>query len=184
MSFLRAKTTASSLLRLTPSRSAAIIPRVAVATPQCLPKRDASTAPSHAVSAPTLADIEKRWENMPPQEQAELWMALRDRMKGSWADLTLAEKKASYWIAFGPHGPRRGDPPGENWYVFKGTVGVLILTGVIFFGGHALSAKPAPKTMTKEWQEMSNEYLKEQKSEPITGFSSPDYKGPGMVQSK
>ncbi|EPS40129.1 hypothetical protein H072_6089 [Dactylellina haptotyla CBS 200.50] len=184
MSFLRAKPTASSLLRLAPSRAATIIPRSAITTPQCLTKRNSSTAPAHAVSAPMLADIEKRWENMPPQEQAELWMALRDRMKGSWADLTVQEKKASYWIAFGPHGPRRGDPPGENWAVFKGVVGVLAVTAVVFFGGHALTAGPPPKTLNKEWQEMSNEYLKEQKSEPITGFSAPDYKGPGMVQSK
>lgn len=31
---------------------------------------------------------------MPPQEQADLWMALRDRMKANWAELTLQEKKA------------------------------------------------------------------------------------------
>lgn len=31
---------------------------------------------------------------MPLQEQAELWMALRDRMKENWSDLTLQEKKA------------------------------------------------------------------------------------------
>lgn len=31
---------------------------------------------------------------MPPQEQAELWMSLRDRMKTNWAELTLQEKKA------------------------------------------------------------------------------------------
>lgn len=31
---------------------------------------------------------------MPLQEQAELWMALRDRMKENWTDLTLQEKKA------------------------------------------------------------------------------------------
>lgn len=31
---------------------------------------------------------------MPPQEQAELWMALRDRMKTNWSELTLQEKKA------------------------------------------------------------------------------------------
>lgn len=53
-----------------------------------------STAPAHAVSNPTLAGIEKRWEIMPPQEQAELWMALRDRMKNDWHELTLQERKA------------------------------------------------------------------------------------------
>ena len=50
---------------------------------------------AHAISNPTLANIEKRWEGMPPQEQADLWMALRDRMKvENWGELTLAEKKA------------------------------------------------------------------------------------------
>jgi hypothetical protein len=49
---------------------------------------------SQALSNPTLANIEKRWEAMPPQEQAELWMALRDRMKVDWHELTPMEKKA------------------------------------------------------------------------------------------
>jgi cytochrome c oxidase subunit 4 len=31
---------------------------------------------------------------MPPQEQADLWMALRDRMKVNWGELTVQEKKA------------------------------------------------------------------------------------------
>jgi len=49
---------------------------------------------AHAISNPTLANIESRWETMPPQEQADLWMALRDRMKNDWHELTLQEKKA------------------------------------------------------------------------------------------
>lgn len=52
------------------------------------------TRKAHAISNPTLANIEKRWEAMPPQEQADLWMALRDRMKVDWNDLTMQEKKA------------------------------------------------------------------------------------------
>jgi len=52
------------------------------------------TRQAHAISNPTLANIEKRWEEMAPQEQADLWMALRDRMKVDWTELTLQEKKA------------------------------------------------------------------------------------------
>lgn len=48
----------------------------------------------HAIANPVLSGIEQRWESMPPQEQAELWMQLRDRMKADWHDLTLQEKKA------------------------------------------------------------------------------------------
>jgi cytochrome c oxidase subunit 4 len=45
-----------------------------------------------------LANIEKRWDAMPPQEQADLWMALRDRMRVDWNELTMQEKKAGMSI--------------------------------------------------------------------------------------
>ncbi len=60
---------------------------------------------AHAISNPTLANIEKRWEGMPPQEQADLWMALRDRMKVNWAELTLQEKKAGAFLSLSPLPP-------------------------------------------------------------------------------
>lgn len=64
-------------------------------------------ASEHAIANPTLVGIEKRWEGMPPQEQAELWMQLRDRMKVDWKELTLQEKKAGMlfpWIDLPPGG--------------------------------------------------------------------------------
>lgn len=73
--------------------------------------RQAST--SHAISNPTLAGIEKRWEIMPPQEQADLWMALRDRMKIDWHDLTMQEKKAGEYSS----SLAQGYPTaGQTWY--------------------------------------------------------------------
>ncbi|RDA89613.1 hypothetical protein CP533_1479 [Ophiocordyceps camponoti-saundersi (nom. inval.)] len=137
---------------------------------------------SHAISKPTLANIEKRWEGMPLQEQADLWMALRDRMKGDWNDLTIQEKKAAYWIAFGPHGPRAVDPPGTNariaWTVVKGLVASFVIFAII-----RSFAKPEPHTMSREYQEASNEMLKRQKADPITGISSEGYTGRGQIQS-
>lgn len=76
----------NSILRA-PLRSAV----ARAAAPSGLQQRFAS---AHAISNPTLANIEKRWETMPPQEQADLWMALRDRMKVNWAQLTPQEQKA------------------------------------------------------------------------------------------
>lgn len=142
-------------------------------------RRAAST---QALSNPTLANIEKRWEAMPMQEQAELWMALRDRMKGNWADLTLQEKKAAYWIAFGPHGPRALPPPDENKKVFLGTVAGLVASAILFAVVRSF-ANPAPKTMTQEWQEKTNEFLIAQKSDPLSGISSEGYTGKGHIQS-
>lgn len=57
----------------------------------------------HALSNPTLANLERRWEEMPPQEQADLWMALRDRMKADWKELTLQEKKAGAYQFYKVH---------------------------------------------------------------------------------
>lgn len=74
------RTPASSLLRKGLVRS--------------VPAAASRASSTQALSNPTLKNIEKRWEGMPLQEQADLWMALRDRMKGSWTELTLQEKKA------------------------------------------------------------------------------------------
>ena len=76
-----------SLLR---SSARAAAPAIRPATTTSL----LQTRRAHAISNPTLANIEKRWEALPPQEQADLWMALRDRMKVNWGELTIQEKKA------------------------------------------------------------------------------------------
>ncbi|MCJ1442164.1 MAG: Cytochrome c oxidase subunit 5A [Stictis urceolatum] len=182
----------SAMLRCTAntSRPLSLISRSTLrsssrATPAapCATVRQQCAASSHAISNPTLANIEKRWESMPPQEQANLWMALRDRMKSNWNELTLQERKAAYWIAFGPHGPRAMPPPGEGWKVFWYTMAGLGVSFAFFVAIKAVAGGDPP-TMTKEWQEATNEYLKGQNTEPITGVSSEGYKGPGMVQSK
>jgi len=120
---------------------------------------------------------------MPPQEQAELWMQLRDRMKVDWHEMTLLEKKAAWWIAFGPHGPRAEAPPGEWTKIWLYTAIGVGVSGAIFWGIHSFS-RPQPRTMTKEWQEATNEYLKREKSNPLYGISSEGYTGKGHVQSK
>jgi len=75
------------MLRTPASRALAAASRATIVRP-------AARRAAHAISSPTLANIEKRWEALPPQEQADLWMALRDRMKSNWAEMTLQEKKA------------------------------------------------------------------------------------------
>ncbi|RMJ27441.1 cytochrome C oxidase [Aspergillus sp. HF37] len=136
----------------------------------------------HAIANPTLASIEKRWEGMPPQEQAELWMQLRDRMKVDWHQLTLQEKKAAYWVAFGAHGPRAKPPKGEGWRIFSKVTQLTLVSIAVYYAIHAF-AKPPPKTMSKEWQEASNEYAKRERMNPLHGISSEGYSGKGFVQS-
>ncbi|KZZ94889.1 cytochrome c oxidase polypeptide V precursor [Moelleriella libera RCEF 2490] len=147
-----------------------------------VPAAVSRAASTQALSNPTLKNIEKRWEGMPLQEQADLWMALRDRMKGNWNELTLQEKKAAYWIAFGPHGPRAVDPPGTNARIAWG-VAVGLAASFAIFAAIRSAAKPEPHTMSQEYQEASNELLIQQKADPITGITSEGYQGKGVVQS-
>lgn len=82
----------TSLLRGASLPSSTIRAGAAQLTP--LSQQISQRRQAHAISNPTLANIEKRWEAMPPQEQADLWMQLRDRMKVDWNELTMQEKKA------------------------------------------------------------------------------------------
>ncbi|PNP50047.1 hypothetical protein THARTR1_09232 [Trichoderma harzianum] len=88
----------------------------------------------------------------------------------------------AYWIAFGPHGPRTVDAPGTGARVAWG-VAVGLAASLALFAGIRVAAKPSPYTMTKEYQEASNEFLKAQGADPLTGISSPGYTGKGVVQS-
>ena len=65
----------------------------------------------------------------------------------------------AYWIAFGPHGPRALPPPGEGRTVFIYTMAGVAVAAVLF-GATRMFAGAPPKTMTKEYQEASEEYLR------------------------
>ena len=66
---------------------------------------------------------------------------------------------SAYWIAFGPHGPRSLPPPGENLFILK-WVSISIGAALILFWASRELARPAPKTMNAQYQEMTNEYLR------------------------
>ncbi|KAF1844708.1 COX4-domain-containing protein [Cucurbitaria berberidis CBS 394.84] len=170
-SLTRASRSSAASIPSTATRTA--VPRIAPVACQLQQTRQA-----HAISNPTLANIEKRWEDLPPQEQADLWMSLRDRMKTDWKELTMQEKKAAYFIAFGPHGPRRPPPPDEGRNVFFLSSAVIAGSFALFAFTRMFASPVRPRTMTKEWQEASEEFMKNQGTEPITG-----YKGM-LVQSK
>ena len=63
----------------------------------------------------------------------------------------------AYWIAFGPHGPRSQPPKGESLKIFFKVAQLCAVSVGVFYIIHAF-AKPQPKTMSKEWQEATNEY--------------------------
>lgn len=97
----------------------------------------------------------------------------------------------AYYVAFGPHGPRAPtSQPGDTVKIIFSTLALIAAGGALFFTIKAFSAYfkkflkatfgmiscvcslsgPAPpRTMTKEWQEASNERAKEMKLNPISG---------------
>ncbi|GAC97765.1 cytochrome c oxidase subunit V [Pseudozyma hubeiensis SY62] len=94
-----------------------------------------------------------------------------------------SSKHTAYFVSFGPHGPRKPiTASGQGAKTFAGVVAALGVTTGVYYLMRANGGAPV-KTMTKEWQEASNEIALEQKQNPITGISSDNYKGKGHVQS-
>jgi hypothetical protein len=116
---------------------------------------------------------------------AVLLIACRGMLRAS---MTVCVLVIAYYVAFGPHGPRTPiSPPGTVIKTLLGTLGLLGVSGILFFVIRAQGmlkqvpvafvpiltrsalAAPPPPSLTKEWQEASNERAIEQKANPITG---------------
>ncbi|ORX91179.1 cytochrome c oxidase subunit IV [Basidiobolus meristosporus CBS 931.73] len=138
--------------------------------------RSASTA-----STPALNNIRSSWKTLAQEEKAKIYNKIVEAQKGDWKALSLDQKQAAYWLAFGPHGLRKAPlEKGDGIKIFNGVVAVLaISTGLFYLIRQA--GQPAPHTLTKEWQEATNERMKEQKANPLTGITSEGYKGSGFV---
>jgi cytochrome c oxidase subunit 4 len=138
-----------------------------------------STATSSAVIP--LSNIEAQWEKLPAEERAQVHNQLEEIQKKDWKTLSVDEKKAAYYVAFGPHGPRTpANPPGSTAKLLLGVTGSLAATAVLFYSIRA-AAPPPPKTLTKEWEEAATQRAKEMKINPIHGVAAEDYKGSGFV---
>ncbi|ORY89552.1 cytochrome c oxidase subunit IV [Syncephalastrum racemosum] len=135
-------------------------------------------------NASTLAveNLEARWKTLSTQEQNSIAKQLEEAQKGDWKVLSQEDKKAAYYIAFGPHGPREPlTKPGHSAKVWGGVAGVMVASAALFYVIR-VNGEEKPATFSKEWQEATNEYLKSQNSNPISGISSEGYKGKGYVQ--
>jgi len=170
-----------SVLASSPSSSNQILP---ISTVFSRSASVAATAPSSSSSLPSVSNIEASWKTLAPEEQDSVFKHLEELQKKDWKELTLDEKKAAYYVSFGPHGPR--EPIVEAGHAFKtlgGVTAVLAVTTGLYFLAHQFSPPP-PKTITREWQEASNERALEQKQDPFTGPASEGYSGKGYVTKK
>ncbi|KAJ7086010.1 cytochrome c oxidase subunit IV-domain-containing protein [Mycena belliarum] len=157
----------------------------ATATAGHAPAAHAPAAESkRTVAAIPLSNIEAQWALLSPDEKSSVADQLEVLQKRDWKLLSLDEKKAAYFVAFGPHGRRTPiHEKGDGFKIFGATMGLVGIAGLLFLAIRAVSPPP-PKTMSKEWQEAMNERAIEQKMNPITGISSEGYKGKGFITSK
>ncbi|CAM0137866.1 Cytochrome c oxidase subunit 5B, mitochondrial [Umbelopsis sp. WA50703] len=150
--------------------------RTALNTSRVVGRRNASTNVA-------VQNIESRWKSLSQTEQNTIAKQLEEAQKGDWKQLSLEEKKAAYYISFGPHGPREPlTQPGHGMKVLIGSIGVVAASAALFYVIRQ-NAIEKPKTVSKEWEEATNEYMKEQKMNPISGIASEGYKGKGYVVS-
>uniref|UniRef100_A0A060TI40 ARAD1D35992p n=1 Tax=Blastobotrys adeninivorans TaxID=409370 RepID=A0A060TI40_BLAAD len=141
-------------------------------------------ASTRAISNPTLMNIEGRWETMSEEERNDIITQLAERQKGPWSELTVAEKRAAWYISYGPWGPRKPiHAPGSGKKIVAGILGVVAAAGLLF-GAFRLTFSTPPVSMSKEWQELSNEALKEKNANPFTGYDQVQSPSRGLPEQE
>ncbi|CED84485.1 Cytochrome c oxidase, subunit IV/COX5b [Phaffia rhodozyma] len=143
------------------------------------------TESSHFVDGkvPDLWSIEYLWDKIDQDTKDRITAHLMERSQGDWKDLSMVEKKALWYINYGPWGKRAPQlAHGEGWDIILYISGGFI-TAIGLWVGLRMIAPPPPKTMDIEWQRKSNEYLRSLNANPISGISSENYGKTGLIQS-
>ncbi|KAJ2322570.1 Cytochrome c oxidase subunit 5B, mitochondrial [Coemansia sp. RSA 2702] len=149
----------------------------AVRTVQLTGRRFQSTAVN-----PVLTQAEETFGKLTETAQREEVKRLSEIMKADWLKVPIEDKRAIFYATYGSHNRRRvRGKPGDGMKVFVGVVGTIALSLAV--STMMRNSVPKPRTMTKEWQEASNEYARARNINPISGVSSEGYKGKGFVQN-
>ncbi|TPX70193.1 hypothetical protein SpCBS45565_g01930 [Spizellomyces sp. 'palustris'] len=123
---------------------------------------------TQAVSPAALSHIETRWAKLPECEQGAIADYLAAKQKGDWKSLTLDEKRAAYWIAYGPYGARTPIDPAMKYKVLGWSSFFLAIAvgGYVYWSGNVV---PTLRTHNKEWKEEEERRAIENKQNPYTG---------------
>ncbi|KAG5643327.1 hypothetical protein DXG03_001177 [Asterophora parasitica] len=178
---------AAAALRLARTRA---LPRATAVRCLATTASPSHVAPAGAASSSVklapipLSNVEAQWVKLSSEEKVSVQEQLEEIQKRDWKTLSLDEKKAAYYVAFGPHGPRAPiSQPGDGVKIAFWTLALVAVAGGLYATARSF-APPPPKTISKEWEEATNERALELKLNPITGISSEGYKGKGFVQTK
>ncbi|KAI8146383.1 cytochrome c oxidase subunit IV [Fennellomyces sp. T-0311] len=128
----------------------------------------------------SLQNLETRWKTLAPAERSAITKQLEEAQLKDWKTLSLEEKKAAYYVAFGAHGPREPvTQPGHASKVIAGILTVLTVSSGLMYWTRQ-NGTETPHTTSPEWKEKTTEYMRSQNSNPIHGISSEGYKGKGF----
>jgi len=81
------------------------------------------------VSSMSIANLESRWPKLPEAEQGAIAETIYAKERGDWKNMSLEEKRASYFIAYGDYGARTPRNPAHKYRV-AGWVSFIFLTSV------------------------------------------------------
>ncbi|KAI9105896.1 cytochrome c oxidase subunit IV family [Phlyctochytrium arcticum] len=122
----------------------------------------------HTIAPAAISQIETRWVKLPECEQGAIADYLYEKQKGDWKKLTADEKRAAYWIAYGPYGARTTIDPTLKWKVLGWTsffFGISVGAWVLWTD----KVVPPLRTHTKEWKEEEERRAIANKQNPFTG---------------
>lgn len=148
--------------------SRTVLPRDATidSTPTSISEKN--VIPEKLWSKVYLEGIESRWVKLPECEQAVVADRLALKQLGDWKNLTLEEKRAAYFIAYGPYNSRLPWDPLFKWKVIGWCSFFLGLTGVCWYSYQYLYV-PKRKEQSEEWIKKVEEYSIENKANPFSG---------------
>ena len=87
-------------------------------------RRQILTRQSSSYLSPiSLVGLESRWIRLPECEKGAIADHLAKAQRGDWKAMTLDEKRAAYYIAYGPYGARTPRDPAQiklivGWSLF------------------------------------------------------------------
>ncbi|TPX50527.1 hypothetical protein SeMB42_g00679 [Synchytrium endobioticum] len=118
-------------------------------------------------SASALAELETRWVKLPECEQGVIADTLAAVQRGDWKKMTLEEKRAAYFIAYGSYGARTPLDPTTNVRVW-GTVAIFLALSYAAWS-YSVKFRPALRTQTPEWEEATKQKAIEARQNPFSG---------------
>lgn len=135
-----------------------------------------TSAASTPLTKSELENAKDNWETFNKTEQEKIISQLNERQKLPWKQLSADELKTCWYISYGDWGPRKPIlQKGDTLYIAKGVI-IGLLAGIGTFALMRSFADEPVRTMNREWQLKSDEYLKSKNANPWGGYS--------QVQSK